>query len=83
MSTPSKLNKENFRLLDISSEEDSEDLHLDIIPSRKKKITRYLPTYLIIEFKSNKTTYQKKIFRGEYNEQSIKPCNNLLFQTRA
>ncbi|XP_013187680.1 uncharacterized protein LOC106132716 isoform X2 [Amyelois transitella] len=40
MSLPSKVNKENFRLLDLSSDEESEDLHLEIIPSRKKKITR-------------------------------------------
>ncbi|CAB3257055.1 unnamed protein product [Arctia plantaginis] len=40
MSAPSKVNKENFRLLDLSSEEESEDLQLEIIPSRKKKITR-------------------------------------------
>lgn len=42
MSAPSKVNKENFRLLDLSSEEESEDLQLEIIPSRKKKITRYV-----------------------------------------
>ncbi|XP_075981079.1 uncharacterized protein LOC142979787 isoform X2 [Anticarsia gemmatalis] len=40
MSAPSKVNKENFRLLDLSSDEESEDLQLEIIPSRKKKITR-------------------------------------------
>ncbi|KAL4715048.1 hypothetical protein ACJJTC_003199 [Scirpophaga incertulas] len=40
MSLPSKVNKENFRLLDMSSDEESEDLHLEIIPSRKKKIIR-------------------------------------------
>ncbi|XP_063366502.1 olfactomedin-like protein 2A isoform X2 [Cydia amplana] len=40
MSLPSKVNKENFRLLDLSSDEESEDLQLEIIPSRKKKITR-------------------------------------------
>ncbi|KOB71347.1 WecB/TagA/CpsF family glycosyl transferase, partial [Operophtera brumata] len=40
MSAPSRLNKENFRLLDLSTDEESEDLQLDIIPSRKKKITR-------------------------------------------
>ncbi|XP_053614921.1 uncharacterized protein LOC128677822 isoform X2 [Plodia interpunctella] len=40
MSLPSKVNKENFRLLDLSSDEESEDLHLEIIPNRKKKITR-------------------------------------------
>ncbi|XP_049877365.1 translation initiation factor IF-2 isoform X2 [Pectinophora gossypiella] len=40
MSLPSKVNKENFRLLDLSSDEDSEDLQLEIIPSRKKKVTR-------------------------------------------
>ncbi|XP_063540571.1 olfactomedin-like protein 2A isoform X2 [Cydia strobilella] len=40
MSLPSKVNKENFRLLDLSSDEESDDLQLEIIPSRKKKITR-------------------------------------------
>ncbi|KPJ12477.1 hypothetical protein RR48_04372 [Papilio machaon] len=40
MSLPSKVNKENFRLLDLSSDEESEDLQLEIIPNRKKKITR-------------------------------------------
>ncbi|XP_059060858.1 uncharacterized protein LOC131853820 isoform X2 [Achroia grisella] len=40
MSLPPKVNKENFRLLDLSSDEDSEDLHLEIIPSRKKRISR-------------------------------------------
>ncbi|KAJ0174191.1 hypothetical protein K1T71_010337 [Dendrolimus kikuchii] len=40
MSATSKINKENFRLLDLSSDEESEDLQLEIIPSRKKKITR-------------------------------------------
>ncbi|KAL0820394.1 hypothetical protein ABMA28_006278 [Loxostege sticticalis] len=40
MSLSSKDNKENFRLLDLSSDEESEDLHLEIIPSRKKKISR-------------------------------------------
>ncbi|XP_026321110.1 nuclear distribution protein nudE homolog 1-like isoform X2 [Hyposmocoma kahamanoa] len=40
MSLPSKVNKENFRLLDLSSDEESEDLQLEIIPSRKKKVTR-------------------------------------------
>lgn len=40
MSLPSKVNKENFRLLDLSSDEESEDLHLEIIPSRKKRISR-------------------------------------------
>lgn len=42
MSAPSKVNKENFRLLDLSSDEESEDLQLEIIPSRKKKITRFV-----------------------------------------
>ncbi|CAK1550669.1 unnamed protein product [Leptosia nina] len=36
----SKVNKENFRLLDLSSDEESEDLHLEIIPNRKRKISR-------------------------------------------
>ncbi|XP_022112750.2 uncharacterized protein LOC110991610 isoform X2 [Pieris rapae] len=36
----SKVNKENFRLLDLSSDEDSEDLQLEIIPNRKKKMSR-------------------------------------------
>ncbi|CAH2042331.1 unnamed protein product, partial [Iphiclides podalirius] len=40
MSLPSKVNKENFRLLDLSSDEESEDLQLEIIPNRKKKISR-------------------------------------------
>ncbi|XP_063830720.1 uncharacterized protein LOC135079987 isoform X2 [Ostrinia nubilalis] len=40
MSLSSKDHKENFRLLDLSSDEESEDLHLEIIPSRKKKISR-------------------------------------------
>ncbi|RVE53738.1 hypothetical protein evm_001630 [Chilo suppressalis] len=40
MPLPSKVDKENFRLLDLSSDEESEDLHLEIIPSRKKKVTR-------------------------------------------
>ncbi|KAJ2948564.1 hypothetical protein O0L34_g7817 [Tuta absoluta] len=40
MSLPSKVNKENFRLLDMSSSEESDDLQLEIIPSRKKKVTR-------------------------------------------
>ncbi|XP_013162733.1 PREDICTED: uncharacterized protein LOC106114178 isoform X2 [Papilio xuthus] len=40
MSLPAKVNKENFRLLDLSSDEESEDLQLEIIPNRKKKITR-------------------------------------------
>ncbi|XP_072942480.1 uncharacterized protein [Epargyreus clarus] len=40
MSLASKGNKENFRLLDLSSDEESEDLQLEIIPNRKKKITR-------------------------------------------
>ncbi|VVD04668.1 unnamed protein product, partial [Leptidea sinapis] len=40
MSIPSKPNREKFRLLDLSSDEESEDLQLEIIPSRKKKITR-------------------------------------------
>ncbi|CAG9795697.1 unnamed protein product [Diatraea saccharalis] len=40
MPLPNKVDKENFRLLDLSSDEESDDLHLEIIPSRKKKITR-------------------------------------------
>ncbi|XP_068620332.1 uncharacterized protein [Battus philenor] len=40
MSLPNKVNKENFRLLDLSSDEESEDLQLEIIPNRKKKISR-------------------------------------------
>ncbi|XP_038211191.1 uncharacterized protein LOC119831767 isoform X2 [Zerene cesonia] len=40
MSITSKANKENFRLLDLSSDEESEDLQLEIIPNRKKKISR-------------------------------------------
>ncbi|XP_041984418.1 uncharacterized protein LOC121736986 isoform X2 [Aricia agestis] len=32
--------KENLRLLDLSSDEESEDLQLEIIPNRKKKISR-------------------------------------------
>lgn len=39
MSVASNNNKENFRLLDLSSDEESEDLQLEIIP-RKKKISR-------------------------------------------
>lgn len=39
MSKPSKI-KEQSRLLDISSDEESEDLHLEIVPNRKRKITR-------------------------------------------
>ncbi|KAG6449717.1 uncharacterized protein LOC115443234 isoform X2 [Manduca sexta] len=38
--SPPKVNKEKFRLLDLTSDDDSEDLQLEIIPSRKKKITR-------------------------------------------
>ncbi|XP_062529934.1 uncharacterized protein LOC101735983 isoform X1 [Bombyx mori] len=40
MPLPTRNNKENFRLLDLSSEDESEDLQLEIIPSRKKKATR-------------------------------------------
>ncbi|CAH2089424.1 unnamed protein product [Euphydryas editha] len=39
MSNPSKI-KEQSRLLDLSSDDESEDLHLEIIPNRKRKITR-------------------------------------------
>ncbi|XP_047536398.1 uncharacterized protein LOC125070537 isoform X2 [Vanessa atalanta] len=39
MSIPSTI-KEYSRLLDLSSDEESEDLHLEIIPNRKRKITR-------------------------------------------
>lgn len=39
MSIPTKV-KEHTRLLDLSSDEESEDLQLEIIPNRKRKITR-------------------------------------------
>ncbi|XP_032520181.2 uncharacterized protein LOC116772191 isoform X1 [Danaus plexippus] len=39
MASPSKT-KEQSRLLDLSSDEESEDLQLEIIPNRKRKITR-------------------------------------------
>lgn len=44
MSVSSRASKENFRLLDLSTDDDSEDLQLEIIPSRKKKITRFVWT---------------------------------------